>query len=69
MAADSTYIGNTLVIFITCFTPLQILAVIGRLYARRLTARAQGADDFLVIASLLGQFVAAGIAIGMRALH
>lgn len=58
------YIGTTLASFIAWYTPLQVIAVVGRYYARRLTARPRGPDDVLVLASLLGQFVAAGIAIG-----
>ncbi|KAI1500660.1 hypothetical protein F5X99DRAFT_232076 [Biscogniauxia marginata] len=58
------YIGSRLEIFIGVFVPLQIAAVVLRFYARALTARRSGLDDWLVVVSLLGQIVAAGIAIG-----
>ncbi len=64
MMEVNTYAGNRLAIFIAFFIPVQILAVVVRLYARRLTARTRSLDDLLVVFSLLGQLVASGIAIG-----
>lgn len=61
---DGNYIGNRLIIFVSFFTPLQLVLVVLRLFARRLTARSRGLDDWLVVASLLSQFVQAGISIG-----
>ncbi|ROW10487.1 hypothetical protein VMCG_02038 [Cytospora schulzeri] len=61
---QTEFIGTRLTVFIAFFTPLQLLVVIMRFIARRLTARPRGIDDYLVIASLLSQFVASGIAIG-----
>ncbi|KAJ0115015.1 hypothetical protein J7T55_001422 [Diaporthe amygdali] len=61
---DSEFIGNRLTIFVAVFTPLQLLTVVLRFYARSLTAHRYGVDDWLVMAALLGQFVATGIAIG-----
>lgn len=58
------YIGTRLTIFLAFFTPLQIVLVALRLVARRLTVRSRGYDDFLVIACLLSQLVATGLAIG-----
>lgn len=64
MAEDIPYIGNRLVIFVSVFTPLQILLTALRFYARSLTPRRYGIDDWLVLAALLGQLVLTGIAIG-----
>lgn len=63
--ADSTpYIGNRLVIFVSVVTPLLVLLTALRFYARSLTARRYGLDDWLVLTALFGQFVATGLAIG-----
>lgn len=62
--SDGTFIGNRLIIFIAFFSPLQLALVVLRLFARRLTARPRGLDDWLVVASLLSQFIQAGISIG-----
>lgn len=66
LVVSEEYIGNRLVLFLTFFIPLQLVFVILRFGARRLTARPRGLDDWLVIASLLSQFVSAGIAIGKQ---
>ncbi|KUI66311.1 hypothetical protein VM1G_01527 [Cytospora mali] len=63
-APQTEYIGTRLAVFVAFFTPLQLVMVILRFVARRLTARPRGLDDFLVIACLLSQFIATGIAIG-----
>ncbi|KAK6859568.1 hypothetical protein PG995_003204 [Apiospora arundinis] len=57
-------IGWRLLVFVGVFTPLQLIFVALRFYARSLGASPWGWDDGLIIVSLLGQFVAAGIAIG-----
>lgn len=58
------YIGYRLEIFVGLFTALEIIAVALRFWARSLTAREYGLDDWLVVVSMLGQIVAGGIAIG-----
>ena len=58
------YAGYRLYILIGLFTPLQIACVAMRFYSRTLTARPYFADDWLVVASLLSQFVMAGSIIG-----
>ncbi|KAK6821155.1 hypothetical protein PG987_015555 [Apiospora arundinis] len=59
-------IGWRLLVFVGVFTPLQLIFVALRFYARSLGASPWGWDDGLIIVSLLGQFVAAGIAIECR---
>lgn len=49
------YRGNTLLAFLAWFTPLQVIAVAARVYARRLTARPRDLDDLLVFLALLSQ--------------
>lgn len=63
---DGTFIGDRLILFISFFAPLQLILVILRFSARRLTARSRGLDDWLVVASLLSQFVQSGISIGQH---
>lgn len=63
-APQTEYVGNRLTVFIALFTPLQLVVVVLRFVARRLTARRHGIDDWLVITCLLSQFIATGIAIG-----
>ncbi|KAI0835423.1 hypothetical protein F5Y06DRAFT_134740 [Hypoxylon sp. FL0890] len=66
MSSDLTqpdYIGYRLEIFVGVFTAFEIAAVALRFYARTLTVRSFGADDWLVAASLLGQIVAGAVAI------
>lgn len=58
------FIGTRLTIFIAFFTPLQVVLVLFRFVARRLTVRSRGLDDWLVIACLLSQIMATGVAIG-----
>ncbi|POS74215.1 integral membrane protein [Diaporthe helianthi] len=62
--SDETFIGNRLIVFIAFFSPLQLALVLLRFLARRITQRPRGLDDWLVVASLLSQFVQAGISIG-----
>ncbi|KAI0020290.1 hypothetical protein F4780DRAFT_742769 [Xylariomycetidae sp. FL0641] len=67
MAAESpssNYVGWRLHVFLGVFTPLQVAIVACRFWARSLTKRGFETDDWLVLASLMGQFVATGIAIG-----
>lgn len=66
LSPSGEYIGNRLAIFLALFTLLQLICVILRFMARRLTARPRGLDDWLVTACLLSQFVSAGIAIGQQ---
>ncbi|KAI1140868.1 hypothetical protein F5Y05DRAFT_423768 [Hypoxylon sp. FL0543] len=66
MSSDPDYIGYRLEIFVGAFTAVEIAAVALRFYARTLTVRSFGADDWLVAASLLGQIVAGAVAIGER---
>jgi hypothetical protein len=58
------YIGWQLEVFIGVFLPLQVIAVAARFYAQSRADSKFGLDDWLVIASLLGQFVTGGICIG-----
>jgi hypothetical protein len=60
----SEYIGYRLLIFVGVFVPLQTVAVVLRFWARSITRGRYGLDDWLVVACLLCQFVACGIAIG-----
>lgn len=57
-------IGWRLETFIAVFTPLCIGAVALRFYARSLTVERYSAGDALILAALVGQVVAGGIAIG-----
>ncbi|GAB1317019.1 Rhodopsin domain-containing protein [Madurella fahalii] len=59
MASNSEYAGYRLEILVSIFTPVQVAAVVIRFYSRTLTVRPYTADDWLVIASLLSQFVMA----------
>lgn len=63
-SAEPEYIGYRMPVFVAIFTFVEVVVVAVRFYARSLTARRFAADDGLVIASLLGQFVAGGIALG-----
>ncbi|KAI1408080.1 hypothetical protein F5Y13DRAFT_194673 [Hypoxylon sp. FL1857] len=63
MSNDPENIGYRLEIFVGVFTVFEIAAVALRFYARTLTVRSFGADDWLVTASLLAQIVAGGVAI------
>ncbi|KAI1483618.1 hypothetical protein F4774DRAFT_366040 [Daldinia eschscholtzii] len=58
------YIGYRLEAFIGVFVPLTIILVSLRFYARSLSIGKYDASDWLVIAALIGQIVAGGIAIG-----
>ncbi|KAI2601708.1 hypothetical protein GGR54DRAFT_647121 [Hypoxylon sp. NC1633] len=61
---SSEYTGYRLKAFIGVFIPLQIIVVALRCYARSLTVTKYDAGDWLVIAALIGQIVAGGVAIG-----
>lgn len=58
------YTGYRLEAFIAVFTPLCIVAVALRFYARSLVVSKYDMGDWLIIAALVGQIVAGGIAIG-----
>ncbi|KID96524.1 hypothetical protein MAJ_07460, partial [Metarhizium majus ARSEF 297] len=64
MNASPEYTGYRLEVFIAVFTPLTIIAVALRFYARSLTSKKIDSGDWLIIAALVGQIVAGGIAIG-----
>ncbi|KAK3332686.1 hypothetical protein B0T19DRAFT_482896 [Cercophora scortea] len=57
-------ISHELIGFFSWFTPLQIVAVALRFYARSLTDYPLGLDDWLIVSSLIGQLAAVGIGIG-----
>lgn len=61
---DSSYIGWRLQVVIVVFLPLQLFCVVLRFYARRLSGRKYGWDDWLIIASFLGQCVLSGLILG-----
>ncbi|KAK8104508.1 uncharacterized protein PG998_011541 [Apiospora kogelbergensis] len=61
---SSENIGWRLLVFVGVFTPLQTIFVALRFYARSLVRSPWAWDDGLIVTALLGQFVAAGIAIG-----
>lgn len=63
-ALSSVNIGWRLETFIAVFTPLCIVMVILRFYARSLTVGKYDTGDALIFAALIGQIVAGGIAIG-----
>ncbi|KAI1357673.1 hypothetical protein F5Y08DRAFT_323759 [Xylaria arbuscula] len=64
MANDSPeYIGYRLEAFIGAFTALEIVAVALRFWARSLSVSKYDAGDYLIIAALVGQVVAGGLAI------
>jgi hypothetical protein len=60
----SEYVGYRLNIFLAVFIPLQIVAVVLRFWARSIRRGSYGADDWLVVVSLICQMVACGIGIG-----
>lgn len=64
MNTSPEYTGYRLEVFIAVFTPLTIIAVALRFYARSLTSKKIDSGDWLIIAALVGQIVAGGIAIG-----
>lgn len=64
MADDIPYIGWRLVVFVSVVTPLLVLVTALRFYARSLTSRRFGLDDWLVLIALFGQFGATGLAVG-----
>lgn len=56
-------LGWQLEVFIAVFTPLEVACVALRFWARSLSVARYDASDWLVLAALIGQIVAAGIAI------
>lgn len=64
MADDTPYIGWRLVVFVSVVTPLLVIVTALTFYARSLTSRRLGLDDWLVLIALLGQFGATGLALG-----
>lgn len=62
---DSTeYIRHGIIISDVLFTALEIICTGLRFWARSLTARVYDFDDWLVVASVLDQFIAGETAIG-----
>lgn len=61
----SDHTGYRLEIFVGVFTPLCIVAVALRFYARSLSASKYDAGDWLIAAALIGQIVAAALGIGL----
>lgn len=64
MSVSPEYIGYRLEAFVGVFTPICIVATALRFYARRLVVRHYDAGDWLIVAALIGQLVAGGIAVG-----
>ncbi|KAI3335181.1 hypothetical protein F4824DRAFT_465033 [Ustulina deusta] len=61
--ASQEYIGWKVDIFLGVFTPLVVLCVALRFYARHFTASRHSLDDWLVLAALLAQLVQTGVII------
>ena len=66
--ASTDYVGWRVEVFIGVFTPLTVLLVALRFYARSLTASRYGLEDWLVLFSLLAQLLQTGVIIGKVAL-
>jgi hypothetical protein len=64
MEPDSTYIGWKAIVVSALFIPIQVVFVVLRFWAQRLSRKSYDWDDWLVIASLLTQIVASALAIG-----
>ncbi|KAI1324257.1 hypothetical protein F5Y16DRAFT_424186 [Xylariaceae sp. FL0255] len=62
--ASADYAGWKLKIFITVFLPIQVAAVLTRSYSQNLIGANFGIDCGLVLASLVSQFVIAGVSLG-----
>ncbi|KAI0172476.1 hypothetical protein GGR52DRAFT_590944 [Hypoxylon sp. FL1284] len=60
---SSEFIGDRAVVFVAVFVGIQIIAVALRFYARSLTTRRYGLDDWLVAASLLSMIINGALAI------
>lgn len=60
---SSEYVGDRAVIFTGIFLGVQIVAVALRFYARALTPRKYGLDDWLVVASLLSAVASSAVSI------
>ncbi|VUC22923.1 unnamed protein product [Clonostachys rosea] len=65
MEPDSTYIGWKAIVVSALFIPIQVVFVVLRFWAQRLSRKSYDWDDWLVIASLLTQVVASALAIGV----
>ncbi|KAK9788049.1 putative Integral membrane protein [Seiridium cardinale] len=61
--ASTEYFGYRFEVFIAVFTIFQIIAVVLRFYARSLTIHKYAVGDWLIVAALIGQVIAGGIAI------
>lgn len=64
MEPDSTYIGWKAIVVSALFIPIQVVFVVLRFWAQRLSRKSYDWDDWLVIASLLTQIVASALGIG-----
>lgn len=64
MSVSPVYIGYRLEAFTGVFTPICIVATALRFYARSLVVKHYDAGDWLIIAALIAQLVAGGIAVG-----
>ncbi|KAI1736252.1 hypothetical protein F4680DRAFT_262349 [Xylaria scruposa] len=62
--ASADYVGWKVEVFIGVFTPLTVLLVALRFYARSLTAARYGFEDWLVLFALLAQLLQTGVIIG-----
>ncbi|TRX88382.1 hypothetical protein FHL15_010695 [Xylaria flabelliformis] len=62
--ASADYVGWRVEVFIGVFTPLTVLLVALRFYARSLTASRYGFEDWLVLFALLAQLLQTGVIIG-----
>ncbi|TGJ78330.1 hypothetical protein E0Z10_g10432 [Xylaria hypoxylon] len=62
--ASTDYVGWRVEVFIGVFTPLTVLLVALRFYARSLTASRYGFEDWLVLFALLAQLLQTGLIIG-----
>lgn len=66
--ASMDYVGWRVEVFIGVFTPLTVLLVALRFYARSLTASRYGLEDWFVLFALLAQLLETGLIIGKEAL-
>ncbi|KAI8627305.1 hypothetical protein F5Y19DRAFT_486914 [Xylariaceae sp. FL1651] len=62
--ASPDYVGWRVEVFIGVFTPLTVLLVALRFYARSLVASGYGFEDWLVLVALLAQLLQTGLIIG-----
>jgi hypothetical protein len=68
VATDSISNGNTVLIFVAIFLPIQLLFVLLRYYCRWTSGLSWGLDDFLVGLTAIGQIVATSLIIGKHPL-